>query len=181
MVKTKYSVGLFRSQNTLSWLVYGFSALLLMLLQMAPRCFPVVMNARPEPLVLLVVCVAMFEGPYFGAGIGVLAGLLWDLYSFRVFGLHAMLLMLIGVAVGLLVQLILRTNFLSGMLLCMYAVLVHTFLEWLLCYVLFLNDESIAVLLNVYLPNALYTVLLSPFVYLITLLLARMLRRQKRQ
>ena len=165
----------------LTWIVYCACAFFMMLMQMAPRFFPIVYGARPTPLILLVVCVAMFEGSRIGAILGAVAGLLWDLYSFRVFGLHAMLLMLIGVAVGLLVQLILRTNFLSGMLLCLCAVLVHTFLEWLLCYVLFLNDESIAVLLNVYLPNALYTVLLSPFVYLITLFLARMLRRQKRQ
>lgn len=152
-----------------------------MLMQMAPRCFPTVCGARPMPLIVLVVCIALFEGPRIGAVLGVVAGLLWDLYTFRVFGLHAILLMLIGVTVGLLVQLILRTNFLSGMLLCFGGVLLHTLWEWLLCYVLFLHEESIAVLIRVYLPNALYTVLLSPIAYFVVLLLARILRRKKRQ
>ena len=179
-MKTKYTVGLFRSQNTLSWIVYGLSAFLLMLLQMAPRCFPTVMNARPEPLVLLVVCVAMFEGPYFGAGIGVLAGLLWDLYSFRVFGLHAIILLGIGVVVGLLVQLILRANFISGMLLCVGGVICHALFEWLLCYALFMHNETWVVAGKVYAPNALYTILLAPVVYLLMLLVARFLRRRSK-
>ena len=180
-MKTKYSTGLFRSQNTLSWVVYGLSALLLMLLQMAPRCFPVVMNARPEPLVLLVICVALFEGPYFGAGIGMLAGLLWDLYSFRVFGLHALLLLAIGVVVGLLVQLILRANFISGMLLCVGGALCHSLMEWLLCYALFMHVETWTIAAKVYLPNVIYTILLAPIVYLLVLLLARFLRRRSRR
>lgn len=180
-MKTKFSAGLFRSKDTLMWIVYCACAVFTVLMQMAPRFFPVVYEARPTPLILLVVCVALFEGPRVGAVIGAVAGLLWDLYTFRVFGFHAMLLMLIGVAVGLLVQLILRTNFLSGMLLCVSAVAVHTLLEWLLCYLLFLDPEAVTVLLRVYLPNALYTVVLSPVVYGITLLLARLLRRQKRQ
>lgn len=179
-MKTKKSVGFFRSKDTMTWIVYSICAFLTMLMQMAPRFFPTVYEARPTPLILLTVCVALFEGPRLGAIIGAIAGLLWDLYTFRVFGLHAMLLMLIGVSVGLLVQLILRTNFLSGMLLCLCGVLTHTLLEWLLCYVLFLHEESVTVLLNIYLPNALYTILLSPIVYGITLFWARLLRRKQR-
>ena len=180
-MKTKSSAGLFRPKDALMWIVYIACAFFTVLMQMAPRFFPVVYEARPTPLILLVVCVALFEGPRVGAVIGAVAGLLWDLYTFLVFGFHAMLLMFIGVTVGLLVQLILRTNFLSGMLLCVCAVAVHTLLEWLLCYLLFLDPEAVTVLLQVYLPNALYTVVLSPVVYGITLLLARLLRRQKRQ
>lgn len=179
-MKTKYSIGLFRSQNTWTWIVYGLSAFLLMLFQMAPRFFPVISNARPEPLVLLVVCVAMFEGPYMGAGIGTIAGLLWDLYSFKVFGLHAILLMSIGVVVGLLVQLILRANFISGMILCVSGVITHSLLEWLLCYALFMHNETWTVAIKVFLPNALYTALLAPIMYFAVLLLARLLRRRKK-
>ena len=180
-MKSKYSVGIFRSQNVLSWILYGVSAFLLFLTQMAPRFFPVIMNARPMPLILLVVCVAMFEGPYMGAGIGVIAGLLWDLYSFRVFGLHAFLLMAIAVMVGLLVQWILRANFISGMLLCVSGVLTHSLMEWLVCYALFMHSETWTVAVKVYLPNALYTVLLAPIMYGAVLLLARFLRRRKRR
>lgn len=178
-MKTKQSTGFFWLQNYLSWIVYGLGALLIMMIQTAPRLFPVIAYARPTPLILFAICVAMFEGPRTGAIIGVLAGLLWDLYAFRLFGLNALLLLAITVTVGLLVQLVLRTNFLSGMLLCAAGVLIHTLLEWLICYALFLHEETWTVLYKVYLPNALYTVLLAPVMYWLTLGLARIIRRRK--
>ena len=180
-MKTKKSVSLLSGKNILSWLLYGGLAVLVALMQNAPRVFPVIQYARPAPLILLVVCIAFFEGPRIGAVFGVIAGLLWDLYTFHLFGLHALIFLIIAVAVGLLVQWLLRANFLSGMLLCVGGVLVHVLLEWLLCYVLFLDSESISALVHIYLPNALYTVVLSPVVYGVVLLTARFLRkRQKR-
>ncbi len=178
-MKTKQSAGFFLSQNALSWLVYGLGALVLMLLQNAPHCFPVIGNARPTPLVLFVVCVALFEGPRIGAIIGVVAGLMWDLYALRLFGLTAVQLLIISVTVGLLVQWLLRTNFLSAMLLCAGGTLAQMLLEWLLNYALFLDEEAGRILVAVYLPNAAYTVLLSPLMYWLVLGLARFLRRHK--
>ena len=180
-MKTKRSMGFYVGKNYISWLLYGGLALLLMLMQTAPHFFPVIHYARPTPLVLFAVCVAFFEGPQMGAVIGVITGLLWDLYSFRLFGLNAVLLLMISVAVGLLVQWLLRANFLSGMLLCVGGVVVHTLLEWLLCYVLFLDPESGAVLGRVYLPNALYTILLAPMMYGLVFLVARFLRRRQKR
>ena len=179
-MKAKRSVGFYVDKNYLSWLLYGGLALSLMLMQTAPRFFPSIYNARPEPLVLFAVCVAFFEGPQMGAVIGAMVGLFWDLYSFRLFGLNAMILLVICVVVGLLVQWLLRANFLSGMLLCVGGVLTHTLLEWLLCYALFLHEESWAVLFRVYLPNAMYTILLSPLMYWIVLWTARFLRRHQK-
>lgn len=179
-MKTKRSTGLFWVRNYLSWILYGLGALLIVLLQMAPRFFPVILNARPAPLLLFVVCVAVFEGPKVGAAVGVFAGLLWDLYSFRLFGLNAFILLLISITVGLLVQWLLRANFLSGMLLCAGGVLAHTLLDWLLCYALFLHNETGVVLLHVYLPNALYTMALAPFIYWMVLVMARFLRRHRK-
>lgn len=178
-MKMKQSTGFFWLQNYLSWIVYGAGTLLIMMMQTAPRLFPVMGYARPAPLLLFAICVAMFEGPRIGAIIGVFAGLLWDLYAFRLFGLNALLLLAITVTVGLLVQLILRTNFLSGMLLCVSGVVIHTLLDWLICYALFMHEETWTVLYKVYLPNALYTVLLSPLIYWLVLLLARFIRHRK--
>jgi len=179
-MKTKRSFGFYMGKNYLTWLLYGLMAVALMLMQTAPRFFPTIWSARPEPLVLFAVCVAFFEGPQVGAIIGVIVGLLWDLYSFRLFGLNAMLLLIISVAVGLLVQWLLRANFLSGMLLCAGAVLTRMLMEWLLCYALFLHEETGTVLLRIYLPNALYTMALAPLMYWIVLWMARFLRRRQK-
>lgn len=179
-MKTKQTSGLFRMQNYLTWIVYGVTVLLIATVQMSPRGFPSVAFAHPTPLVLFTVCVAMLEGPAIGSIIGMVAGLLWDLYTLRIFGYYGLMLMCIGLVVGLLVQWLLRANFLSALLLCTGGVVVYTLMDWLLCYVLFLNDEMGAVLIRVYLPNALYTILLSPLMYWMILALARFLRRRKK-
>ena len=179
-MNNKKSSGLFRTQNYWTWILYGISVLLVALMQMSPRFFPEIAYARPTPLVIFVVCVAMLEGPAVGSIMGMVAGLLWGLYSTRVFGYYGLMLMGIGLIVGLMVQWLLRANFLSAMLLCVGGVVVYSMLDWLICYVLYLNAEATTVLVHVYLPNALYTVLLSPIMYGCVLLLAQFLRRKKK-
>lgn len=177
-MKAKGADGLFWSKNYIVWLVYGLSALALMLLQTAPRVFPTVLNARPVPLVIFVACVALFSGARVGMCMGVLTGLLWDVYAFRLFGFDALVLMIIGLIAGLLVEWLLRANFFTAMLLCGGAVLFHSLAEWLFCHVLFWHDQLIDLLYKVYLPNAVYTLLLAPAMYGLTLLLARFIRRR---
>ena len=179
-MKTKQTAGSFMGRNYLSWIVYGLSALLITLMQNAPNFFPPIYFARPTPLVLFVVCVAMFEGYRTGAAIAITSGLLWDLYSDRIFGFTALQLLFIGVIVALLVQWLLRTNFWSCMLLCVSGVLVQMIAEWFFRYVLFMADESLMILWRVYLPNALYTIVLSPLMYWLVLLLAQFLRRKQK-
>lgn len=179
-MKTKQSSGSWRLSNVMPWVLYCLIALVLALLQMAPNGFPFSSLARPTPLVVFVVCVAMLEGPSIGSVMGIVAGLLWNLYAPRPFGYYGLLLMLVGVAIGLLVQWLLRANFPSAMLLCFGAVVLYTLLDWALCYVLFMNGEMWSVLVKIYFPNALYTMLLSPVMYWFVLWVARLLRRRKR-
>ena len=179
-MKTKQSAGSYMGRNYMTWLVYGIGAFLIVLMQNAPNFFPTIAFARPTPLVLFVVCVAMFEGPRIGAGVGVFSGLLWDLYSIRVFGFTALQMLFISVIVALLVQWLLRTNFLSGMLLCFCGVLAQMLVEWFFRYVLFMHEEMLTILISVYLPNAVYTIVLSPLMYWLVLGLARFLRRRKK-
>ena len=179
MKTTKRTKGSIWGHPYQAWLMYGISAFVLMLMQNAPNFFPSIYYARPTPLVLFVVCVAMFEGPRLGAAIGVFSGLLWDLYSERLFGFTALQLLFFGVIVALLIQWLLRTNFISCMLLCILAVFLQMTIEWFFRYVLFMNEESLTILWRVYLPNALYTVALAPLIYWIVFSMARHLRRRQ--
>ena len=166
-----------RQRKYLPLLVYAIGALLVLLAQTAPRLFPAVFNFRPVPLIAYVVCVALLEGARTGAAIGTIAGLLWGVYSFRLFGLDAFILGAIGLTVGLLVERYFRANFLSAMVLCAAAALVQALLEWVFYYLIFLKEDLLSVLIAVYLPNCLYTMVLAPIIYWVVLQITQRLRR----
>ena len=160
----------------LRWVAYGLILLFVSLLQAAPRLFPAFFGAHPVPLVPFVVCIAMFEGPMVGAAFGVGGGLLWALYADRLFGFDALLLLAIGCMCGLLVQVFLRKNWLTSLLLNGAVLLLYVLVDWLLRYVLFRNAEAVYALLHILLPNALYTFILSPLVYVLIYRVARSMR-----
>lgn len=160
----------------LRWVAYGLILLFVSLLQAAPRLFPAFFGAHPVPLVPFVVCIAMFEGPVVGAAFGIGGGLLWALYADRLFGFDALLLLAIGCMCGLLVQVFLRNNWLTSLLLNGAVLLLYVLVDWLLRYVLFRNAEAVYALLHILLPNALYTFILSPLVYVLIYRVARSMR-----
>ncbi|MBQ5841342.1 MAG: rod shape-determining protein MreD, partial [Clostridia bacterium] len=152
-MKTKRSNSALWIKNYSAFFLYCLLTVLVMLAQNAPRLLPTVAHARPVPVVLFVVCVSLFEGARTGSMIGLLAGLLLDLYAFRLFGFSALILMGIGLAVGLLVEWLLRANFYSAMLLCAGAALWQALMEWFFCYVIFDKEQIWPLLFKVYLPN----------------------------
>ena len=160
----------------LRWFAYGLVLVAVSLLQASPTVFPAIGGAHPVPLISAVVCIAMFEGPVVGAVIGVAGGLLWALYANRLFGLDALLLLAAGCICGLLVQVFLRNNHLSALLLNGAVLLLYLLIDWLMRYVLFLNADALYALTHILLPNAIYTFVLSPVMYAIIYRIARSLR-----
>ncbi len=151
--------------RTTACLAYGVLILLLALWQFSPRGWPPLLGGRPLLLIPLTAAVAMFTGPVGGAAAGVFAGVLWGLFSQALFGFHALMLMLLGMAVGLLVRLFLRNNGLSALLLCGGGTVAYTLFDWLCNRVLPLADGAWLQLWQRVLPNTLYTVLLCLPVY----------------
>ncbi len=172
---------LFRHKGAYSMLVYGLCALLVVLIQSAPFGFPTIFHVRPVPVVPFVLCVAVLEGARAGAAIGTLSGLLWGIYNFRLFGMDALILLALGLVAGLLVEWVLRANFYSAMLLCAGGILLQALLEWLCCYVLMGRQQMLIILLQVYLPGCVYSMLLSPLIFWGVLWLARHIRRRVKE
>lgn len=156
---------------------YGLLILLLGLWQQAPRGWPIIAGGRPLLLVPLVACIAMFAGPVGGAAAGAAAGLLWDLYSTRLFGFNALVLLTIGCVVGLLVRLLLRNNPLSALLLTAGAVIAQALLDWLCNYLLPARDGALLLLGHTVLPNLIYTLVLCLPVYVLVRGATKMLKR----
>lgn len=160
----------------LRWFAYALILLLVSVLQNAPHVFPVIGGAHPVPLIPTVVCIAMFEGPLTGGAVGVGAGLLWAMYTDRLFGFDAILLLIIGCACGLLVQVLIRNNWISALLLNAAVLLAYTLVDWLVRFVLFADEGAFVALYSILLPNTLYTFVLSPVMYQLLYLVAKGLR-----
>lgn len=172
------SIGqLLRQKNYIAWIMYGLSALLVVVLQSAPRFFPPIFYARPLPIVAFVICAAILGGARTGAAVGVWSGILWGIFSFRLFGFDALVLMLFGLVAGLLVEWYLRANFYTSLLLSACGILLHVLIEWVFCFVIFQKENLAETLYRVLLPNALYTFLLSPLMFGLSYLIARIVRR----
>ena len=160
-------------------LVYGLLILLLGMWQQAPHGWPTIVGGRPLLLVPLVAAIAMFTGPVGGAAAGVGAGLLWDLYSTRLFGFNALVLLAIGCAVGLLVRLLLRNNPLSALLLTSGSVVAQTIVSWLCTDLLPGKDGVLLLLWRTVLPNTVYTLVLCLPVYLLVRGVTKALKKRE--
>jgi cell shape-determining protein MreD len=158
-------------------LAYGLLILLLGLWQAAPRGWPMIGGGRPLLLVPLVASVAMFAGPLGGGAAGVAAGLLWDMYSNRLFGFSGLVLLVIGCSVGLLVRLLLRNNVLSALLLTVGATLAWATVDWLCYYLLPMREGMVFLLTQQVLPNAVYTIALCLPIYGLVRLVTKILKK----
>ena len=162
--------------KTVRCAAYGLLLLMAFLLQSAPRALQIA-ETKPLRLLPLVVAIGLFTGPIGGGAAGAVAGFLWDIYADRLPGFHGLFLLVIGCVCGLLVVLLMRNNMLTALLLCAGALVLQVLYDWGLTYLLLGHDRPFAALWYTYLPCALYTLLVSPILYLMTLFVTRLVRR----
>ena len=147
------------------WLVYSLGLLPVWLLDayILPRCplFGVV----PMLLPLAVAAVAVLEGAYAGTGFGLGVGLLWELAYPGGFGGSVFFLALAGMAMGAVSQYALSQSFL-GCLICSVGVL--GLLDCLrVARMLFINAADLSDLLQVAVPEFLWSLVWTPLVWLL--------------
>lgn len=160
----------------LKWTAYGLVLLITSIIQSLPRSLPEIGHARPILIIPVAVFIAMFEGPIGGAAAGIAGGILWDLFSDRLFGFNAFLLLIICCACGLMSQLLIRNNLISSMLMAASALFIHGFIDWCIYDLMLENDQPLNVLLWYTLPGFLYSLILSPFFYLLIYQMFKRLR-----
>lgn len=153
-------------KNVLKWVLYLLLLLVFYTLQTTPGLFQI-MGVKPVLIVPFALCVSMFEGELGGAVIGILTGLLWDVSSGRLLGYNGLMMMAFCIVVALLVMYLMRANWLNTVLLCGAVMLVQGLLDFVFYYVMWGYSGVSAILVQVILPTALYTVLISPLMFLL--------------
>ena len=130
-----------------------------------------VFGVIPMLLPLAVVSVAVLEGAYAGTGFGLAVGLLWGLSYPGGFGALVFGMALTGMLTGAAAQYVLNQNFFSCLLCSAIAFGVLDGLQ--LVRALFIRLDSLDVLLQVAVPEVLWSLCWTPVVYLIFRLVAR--------
>ena len=147
------------------WLVYALGLLPVWLLDayILPR-YPL-WGVAPMLLPLTVAAVAVLEGAYSGTGFGMAVGLLWELAYPGGFGGLVFYLALSGMAMGSVAQYALSQSF-PGCLICSAGVL--GLLDCLrVVRMLFINAAGLADLLQVAIPEFLWSLAWTPLVWLL--------------
>lgn len=158
---------------------YGLLLIVVFLFQMTPYGLPEIAGARPWLIVSLTVFVAMFEGAFAGGVFGATAGFLWDMFSERLTGFSALFLLAVGVACGLLVQVLLRNNVLTSLLLGTAVTLGYGLYQWFFCTVIWGTEDAWFVLWRLILPDIAYTICISIAIYYITYKIAKQVKKRE--
>lgn len=144
----------------IKWAVYAVLSVLVSAVAYFPA-FPRIGGVAPVIAVPCVVAMAMFEGENAGAAFGIVFGLLWDLQAGRAFGFNALLLLIAGMAVGLLVQYLFSNSLFAAALFTLAALLFVELTTWFFFCYMTGEGRFIFYMLRVILPTAGYTL---PFI-----------------
>ena len=150
----------------LKWLTYAAMTLVAYLLQ-GLTVFPEIFGVTPNFMLIIPLCIAVFEGPFGGGLAGAVCGTLFDtLHSFSA-GLIPLILLALCALVGLSCQKIFRKTLASTLVLGTLCVLITKLLEWFFFFYFFTADRSLYSLTAHTLPGWIYTsVMLAPVYYL---------------
>ena len=131
-------------------------------------CLSYVVSSSPglsfKPILVLpmVVCIAIYEGEFVGGLYGALAGVLLDYGAMTLFGINAMLLLVLGCAAGLISLYLLRSSVLSSLILTGAVALIQGLVSFFLLYGIWRLSGASMLLWRRFLPTALLTVITAP-------------------
>ena len=151
-----------------AWRYACVAAVLLIfsVLQNMPGGFLSFFGAKAFLLIPAVVSVAIFEKDIGGIFFGLFAGALWDVCASGK-DYYAIFLVVAGFVCGSLLNNIMRPNILTNLLLTAVWTAVFCLGHWILRYIIGGLDSSAHALLTYYLPSFIWTVALSPVIFLV--------------
>ncbi len=154
-----------RGAQIIKWLTYTLALVPVWFLEAAVLRRLPVLGVFPVLLPLAAIAVAVLEGAVAGAGFGMVVGVLCDAAYFGTGGSMTLALALLGAGAGLVTQYGLRQNY-WGYLLCAAGALAA--LDTLrVLYRLLTGMASLLPLLKVAVPEVLWSLVFTPFVYLL--------------
>ncbi len=156
-----------KTERTTKYCLYAGLILLAALLQNVLSPYFAIGGARCFVLVPAAVMLGLNEDEKAAALYGLLGGAALDMTSAQTRCFHAVFLMLACYLASVLVTFIFRSTFYYNMLASGLSIVLYCLLYWLLFVLLKSPTGAGYVLVRFYLPSAVYTAAVTPFVYLL--------------
>ena len=159
----------------LRWLSFLILIAAVSVLQSTPNLLPRIWTAGAAPILVLCICISMFEAELPAAFLGLAGGVLWDCMAIRGEGYHSVFLFLCCFAASFLLRHYMRNNFLSALVLCAAGTALHHFFYWLFFFVLARVEGAGYLFVSNILPGTAYTLVFIPVFYFFVRFIARSL------
>lgn len=156
-----------KKQNIKKYFFYCILILAADLLQNTAGLLPEIAGARFFIILPTIIFLSIGESEKNGAFLGLFAGLLWDLSSGVHMGFNCIFLTLICFLAAALVNYVTRDTFITNILSAAIVTIIYCLIYWLCFIVIKGVDGGEITILSFYIPCAIYTLILSPFVWLI--------------
>lgn len=153
------------SYKVIRYFGYALELLVVFVLQETPGLVPAAFGARPLLLIPAAVSIALFEGETPSMLFGLAAGLLTDFGYGGIIGFYGLMLAAVCYGVSLIAANLMRTNFLTAMLVGVVVSALSVLLRWVFFYVLYGYADPLYALYAHYLPIFCYTAAVTPLAY----------------
>ncbi len=120
-----------------------------------------ILNVKPNLLIIFVVFFALLRGSVEGGIIGLCAGLLMDLLAAKVFGVHSLLGLYIGVVIGYFNQQIFKESNIVAIFLVVICTFSYEVLYFFFSIFIWEESNLLFALINIIIPETIYNAFLA--------------------
>lgn len=161
------------------------TAVLLILISFILQCTVfralAVQGIVPNVLIILTACSGFMQGDRYGVFVGFFCGLLMDLFFFEIIGFYSLLYMYIGYMNGLFHNIFYPDDIKLPLIMITLSDLLYSMVVYVLLFLLRSRFDFGYYLLNIILPELVYTILVAVIIYPLLLLITDLFRRAEKK
>lgn len=174
-VKNKYDV--YKLLKVLKYLLYFAEFALFFVLQNLPSGFPLIFSVKPLLVLSLLISVSLIESEMSTVFFSLGAGFLLDA-GVAPLGLSSLFLCIVCTFLSALSKKKFKATILSSVVSTFVVTLFYAVFIWSAVYFLPGSEKAFAMFVDRYLPMVIYTVLISPLMYILNLGIFRVFRNK---
>lgn len=156
-----------RKQKATKYFFYCLMIIAADLLQNTPGLFPQIFGARCLLLIPIAIILTIGEDAFVGTLFGLFTGLLWDLTGAVHLGFNCIFIAVICFLSCAFVNFIARDTLITNIFSSAIAIALYCLLYWLLFIIIKGVDGGEMTLFSFYIPCAVYTIAVTPLLWLI--------------